>query len=652
MKTARIEENVDADEDRQVPGNARYSDRRAYDRFPEADPVIDRFAVSWVTVIWSMIAAACLTLAAVHFPIWCKNRAAWASLFFSLTAFATTALVFCELWMMRSETPEEYATAVRWTHVPLWLVMLSLIGFLRVYLEAGRWWLAWGAIVLRTMSLLANFTTGANLNLLEITEVRRIPFLGEQVSVAVGVPNPWMLLGQLSVWLCVIFVADASVSAWRRGERAKVVGLGGSTIFLLLAGAAQGLLVFRGGIQAPTTLSLLFLGIIVAMAYELSRDLLRAHQLIVKLGESEQHMSLAADAANLAVWTRDVASNETWASGKWRELFGFTPSEPLNLESLLQRVHSDDRDMLRRLLAQAMTGAGRYHVEFRVVLPNGGTRWIAAQGRAEFDSRGRAIRTRGAAMDCTARKKAEQEMRLLHQEIAHVGRISVMGQLATALAHEINQPLGAILRNTEAAALFLQDPSPDLDEVRAILDDIHKDDQRAGAVIDRMRSFLRRQDIEMRPLDVGELFSDVAALLKPDAAARRVKLDLDIPRDVPPVAGDRVHLQQVLLNLVSNGMDAIDESNRNGRRVVLSAKRDGAQSVEIAVSDSGGGIPAEKLGRVFDPFFTTKPKGMGMGLSISRTIIEAHGGWLWAENHNGGGARFLFTVPAAEGGSR
>ncbi|WP_436825265.1 sensor histidine kinase [Variovorax sp. DT-64] len=598
-----------------------------------------------------MIAAACLTLAAVHFPIWCKNRAARASLYFSLTAIAITALVFCELWMLRAQTPEKYATAVRWTHVPVWLVMLSLIGFVRAYLEAGRWWLAWCAIGMRTMALLANFTTGSNLNLLETTAVQRVQFLGEQVSVAVGVPNPWMLLGQLSLWLFVIFVVDASVAAWRRGDRRKAAGFGGSIVFLVLAGAAQAVLVFWQGIEAPLTLSLFYLGIIAVMAYELSRDVWRAQELIVKLGESEQHMSLAADAANLGVWTRDVASNETWVSGRWRELFGFAPSEPLNLEGLLQRVHSDDRDTVRRLLGQAVTGPGRYHIEFRVVLPDGATRWIAAQGRAEFDSRGRAIRTRGAAMDCTARKKAEQEMRLLHQEIAHVGRVSVMGQLATALAHEINQPLGAILRNTEAAALYLEDPSPDLDEVRAILDDIHKDDQRAGAVIDRMRAFLRRQDIEMRPLDVGELFSDVAALLKPDAAARHVKLDLDVPRDVPSVAGDRVHLQQVLLNLVSNGMDAIDESNRNSRRVVLSAKRDGAQSVEIAVSDSGGGIPAEKLGRVFDPFFTTKPKGMGMGLSISRTIIEAHGGWLWAENHIGGGARFLFTVPAAGEGS-
>jgi two-component system, LuxR family, sensor kinase FixL len=237
---------------------------------------------------------------------------------------------------------------------------------------------------------------------------------------------------------------------------------------------------------------------------------------------------------------------------------------------------------------------------------------------------------------------------LLRQEIAHVGRVSVVGQLATALAHEINQPLGAILRNAEAAAMFLQQDAPDLEEIRAILDDIRKDDQRAGAVIDRMRSLLRRQEVETRPLEVDELFGDVAALLRPEAVARKVKLAVGIQGHVPRVAGDRIHLQQVLLNLVSNGMDAIDASGRTGRNIVVTARDAGMQCVEIAVSDSGGGIQADHAANLFQPFFTTKPEGMGMGLAISRTIIEAHGGRLWAENVENGGARFLFTVPTAE----
>ncbi|HVN21371.1 MAG TPA: ATP-binding protein, partial [Dongiaceae bacterium] len=242
---------------------------------------------------------------------------------------------------------------------------------------------------------------------------------------------------------------------------------------------------------------------------------------------------------------------------------------------------------------------------------------------------------------------AEQEVQTLQQEIAHVGRVSMLGQLASALAHEINQPLAAILRNAEAAELFLQDPSPDLDEVRAILSDIRSDDQRAGSVIDRMRGLLKRQNLVRRPVDVGELVGGVIALVGSDAAARHITLSVAMAKDLRPVCGDPVHLQQVLLNLIVNGMDALGDVTGKDRHVSVSASLDGPGSVEIVVSDSGPGIPADKLTHIFDSFFTTKPEGMGMGLPISRTIIEAHGGRLWAESNNGSGASFRFTLPIA-----
>jgi PAS domain S-box-containing protein len=384
------------------------------------------------------------------------------------------------------------------------------------------------------------------------------------------------------------------------------------------------------------------------MGYELSQDVLRAAQLSNDLRESEQRMSLAVDAANFGIWIRDFARNEIWATDKWRELFGFTPSERLKLECILQRLHPDDRETMRQALTKAVAGAGRYETEYRLMLPDGGMRWIASQGRVEFDAKGQPVLMRCTSLDCTARKQAEQEMLLLRQEIAHVGRVSMMGQLASALAHELNQPLGAILRNAEAAELFMENESPDLDEIRAILADIRKDDQRAGSVIDRMRALLKRRDLETRPLGLGELVGDVASLARADAASRQVKLDVDVAGGLPLVRGDRVHLQQVLLNLVLNGMDALNGVSPQDRCVSVTARLDGTQTVEIAVSDTGHGIPADKLAHVFDPFFTTKPNGIGMGLPISRTIVEAHGGRLWAENNNGGGAAFRFTLPIAE----
>ena len=244
--------------------------------------------------------------------------------------------------------------------------------------------------------------------------------------------------------------------------------------------------------------------------------------------------------------------------------------------------------------------------------------------------------------------KVEQEANELRQEIAHVGRVSMLGQLASALAHEINQPLGAILRNTEAAELHMQNQSPDLEELRAILGDIQKDDQRAVAVIDRMRSLLGRRKLNREPILLRDPIEDLLNLVRSDATTRNVRLEMDVPADLPPVCADRVHFQQVLLNLIMNAMDAQNECAPEARRVAVSAQRDGRATVEVAVRDSGHGIPAGHLSKVFDSFHTTKPDGMGMGLAISRTIIEAHGGRLWAENNEDGGATFRFTLPIAE----
>ncbi len=508
--------------------------------------------------------------------------------------------------------------------MPVWLLFVSLVGFVRLYLSAGRTWLAWAVCGLRTFALLLNFLVGQNLNYREITHLRHVRFLGESVSVAVGVPNPWMVVGQLSLLLLLIFAADASVTAWLRGDRRRALTVGGSIVFFTFVSTSQSLLVFWGVIQAPIVASISFMGLVAVMGYELSRDVFRASQLVGELKESkdglrenEQRMRLAVEAANFGIWIRDLARNEIWASDRWRELFGFTPSEPLDLERIRQRLHPDDREVLQQILTKALAGGGSYETEFRVSLPDGGCRWISSHGRVEFDATGQPIRVRGVSRDVSAQKQAEQETQLLRREVAHVARVTMMGQLASALAHEINQPLGAILRNAEAAELFMQDASPDLDEIRAIIADIRTDDQRAGAVIDRMRGLLKRQPLNTRTLDVGELVCDVRALVRAEAVARHVKLEVNVAGDLPPVCGDRVHLQQVMLNVILNGMDALDGASGGERHINVIALRNGAQTVEIAVSDTGSGIPADKLPHVFDPFFTTKPNGIGMGLPTS-----------------------------------
>jgi signal transduction histidine kinase len=243
------------------------------------------------------------------------------------------------------------------------------------------------------------------------------------------------------------------------------------------------------------------------------------------------------------------------------------------------------------------------------------------------------------------RRRAEAEILNQRTELAHVARVSTMGQLSSALAHELNQPLGAILRNAEAAELFLQRENPDLQEIRAILADIRKDDQRAGSVIDRMRSLLRRHSLESNPLDLRGLLEETVTLTRSDALARQVDLTLKLPAMLPVMHGDRVHLQQVLLNLILNGMDAMADRGAEERLLTVRAGLTEDGSVEVAVCDCGAGIPPDKMKFLFEPFFTTKRNGMGMGLAISRTIIEAHGGKIRAENNAAKGATFKFILP-------
>jgi PAS domain S-box-containing protein len=399
----------------------------------------------------------------------------------------------------------------------------------------------------------------------------------------------------------------------------------------------------------PVVVSPPFLITICAIAIELSRDVLHATTLARDLRESQQRLDLAASAAGFGMWVWDVARNQTWATDEARTLLGVRKDEVLDFDRWSASVHPQDAAAVRQTVAQALAKGDRFAAEYRVKRSDGTTRWIVAQGSAEADANGRPAVVRGIFRDVTESKLAQSESEELRRDLAHAGRVTMLGQLASALAHELSQPLGAILRNAEAAEMLLQEPDPDLEELREIVTDIHKDDRRAGEVIDRLRALLERRKVELQPVEVEPLVQDVLSLLRSDALARHVTLDYALEPNLPSVLGDKVHLSQVLLNLIMNGMDALNGSPCNGRRVVVEARHGLGKMIELAVADSGHGIPAEVVERVLDPFFTTKSTGMGMGLPISRTIVEAHGGRMWADNGNGTGATFRFSLPVADG---
>jgi two-component system sensor kinase FixL len=273
-------------------------------------------------------------------------------------------------------------------------------------------------------------------------------------------------------------------------------------------------------------------------------------------------------------------------------------------------------------------------------------RWVAACGRVYEDKQGKPIRLLGVSMDITARKQAELEAARQQQDLAHFARVTTLGELSCSLAHELTHPLTAILSNAQAAQRFLARDDADLDEVREILNDIVTEDQRAGEVIHRLRPLLRKGEPPKHcdDVDLNEVVRDVLKLMRNDLINQNVTVDTDLAQNLPSVTGDRVQLQQVVLNLVMNGCEVMADCNSSERQLLIASKSENG-TVRVSVTDRGGGIPEGKREQVFDRFFTTKKEGMGLGLSICRTIINAHQGEIWATNNSDRGATFHFSLP-------
>ena len=837
-------------------------------------------------------------LALMHVVVWWKNRTARANLVFSVMAIAVAAFAVLELALMRAETPEQFGLAIRWMHVPAWVIIVSLVGFVRLYLRAGRRWLAWAVVGVRTLSLIFNFGFSPNINYREITAVRHIPFLGESVSVAEGVANPWMLVAQLSLLLLVIFVTDAAITVWRRGDRRQ--GLVVSIVFFVVAATADAVLITWGIISMPLTASLFYQGIVAAMGYGLSYDLFRAAQLAKQfqaseaaLHESEARVSLAANAAKLGLWLWNIQSDELWVTEQWRRLFGFAESEPVSFDRVLQVVHPEDRERMKQLVQHAFEGSGgEYENEYRITRPDGSIRWMAGHGSVELDERGKPAFARGVSRDITLRKHAEEALResearfrtvadaapvmiwmsgtdklcnffnkgwldftgrmveqelgngwaegvhredfdrcldvyvnsfdarqpftmeyrlrrndgefrwvldtgtprfaddgtflgyigsciditelkraeekfrlvldgapnamimvdsagvisfanapaatvfgyplseligcnietliperfrdrhpghrqvfssqpskramgagrdlfgrrrdgsefpvevglnpirtaqgvfvlasviditarkqaeLEHQrqnmELARVGRVAVMGELAASLAHEVNNPIGAMVANASAGQRLIAAGKVEIGELNALLADIAADGRRAGEIVQSIRNMVRKGKVHHALIQIEGIIHDLLRIVHAEAVERDVTVSAEVDSDGGRVWADRVQLLQVFLNLTLNAFEAMSAMRPDARRLVIHAGSNGNGEIVVSVRDSGPGFPEGMVEQLFEPFFSTKAEGTGMGLAISRSIIEAHGGTLSGENCDNGGACFTVCLP-------
>lgn len=371
-----------------------------------------------------------------------------------------------------------------------------------------------------------------------------------------------------------------------------------------------------------------------------------------RLRRSEAYLAEGQRLCHTGTWAWNVSRGDLFWSEEHFRIFGLNPetTKPA-YEMFFQAVHAEDRSPLRQNFERMVGANADFDAQYRIVRPDGTIRFIHSLAHPVF-SAGEVTEYVGTVVDVTERVATEEQIRNLHGELAHLTRLTTVGELAAAIAHEVNQPLGAIVNNASVARdLASAGTKGNRHELNETLSDIVTDANRAAAIIARIRGLMKQTTPKREELQLGDVVKDVVALARRALAENQISVRMDMPDDLPRVSADRVQMQQVLFNLTMNAIEAM--STAHSTRVVTFAgrgeERNGTPAVLVSVSDLGVGFNAEDEERLFEAFYTTKPNGLGMGLRISRSIVEAHGGRLWAQLNSDRGATLFFYLPAESG---
>jgi signal transduction histidine kinase/integral membrane sensor domain MASE1 len=359
----------------------------------------------------------------------------------------------------------------------------------------------------------------------------------------------------------------------------------------------------------------------------------------------EQRIALAAASSSVGLWQYEIATESFWATEYCRTLFALPPDVPLDLDRLLSRIHPNDFLTASGALKSAIARPTTLEIEFRVRRNGDEERWISARAQPVFGEDGNPIAMTGAFADATLRKTAEAEADTQRQEIAHLMRVSMLGELSGGLAHELTQPLTAILSNAQAGKILLEKGTKNLTEIKNIFDDIITEDDRAGEVIHRLRGLLKKGEVKYETVDMNELIASTLRLLHSELIDRRISFTSKTAPNLAKVHGDPVQLQQILLNLFMNAMDAMDDVAMARRAITVTTATTTEGGIEVQIADRGTGLPPAQEKNVFRPFFTTKKRGLGLGLSICASIVKLHGGTLSLQNNVTEGATAIFRLP-------
>jgi PAS domain S-box-containing protein len=359
------------------------------------------------------------------------------------------------------------------------------------------------------------------------------------------------------------------------------------------------------------------------------------------LRRSEAYLAEAQRLSHTGTFGWDVSSGYLYWSQETFRIFEYEPATLPDVERVLQRTHPEDRALVRRIIDSAFQERKGFEVEYRLLMPAGSVKHLRVVAHLATNG----LEIVGAVTDVTESKEAQDALRTSQAELAHISRVMTMGELAASIAHEVTQPLAGIVANGNACIRWLAGACPNLEEARDAAQRIVRDGKRAAEVLARIRALTRKAAPEMERLDLNDTIKEVVALAQGELRKNRVALRTELLDDLPPVFGDRVQLQQLVLNLFMNGIEAMSAVGDRPRELAVTTGNGERDQVLVTVRDSGVGLDPQGREHIFDAFYTTKPRGMGMGLSISQSIVQNHGGRLWAAANDGPGATFQFTVP-------
>lgn len=572
-----------------------------------------------------MLSAALFTIAAVHFRMCFDRSSGPRHRFFVAAAMSFAFYALFERAMMLAETPAEYGSLGRWVHVVIWFGLVSTALFVRSYLGSNREWLFWSVIILRSLAVVINFATPVNLNYLEITSISKVPVLREMVSIAVGVPNPLMIVGQTSSLLLIIYCIDAAIRTFRLGHRQRALTIGGSFVIFSITNFFAPVMSFWGVIEWPLFASPGFLGILGAMGFELSRDIQLSAQLADDLARSEadlresaRQLDLSADAANVGIWTRKVGEKEIVASRKWNELFGFETSHVVTVQEFRSRIHPDDLEQVLRHSNAMEQGGGGFDYQYRIVLPSGETRWMASTGKVDLVD-GKAVRLRGASVDITKRKLAEEDAHELSRRL-----MSAQEKERARIARELHDDLSQSLA---LLSINLQGVSVEPAEPRVVKEKVNQ----LSLQIQRLSSDVHRISHELHPAKLEQLGLESAlrGFCREVAATHGLKIEFnaaEVSRSLP---------NDVSLCLYRVAQESLQNIVKHSGASVVNVKLDQHEAeISLTVTDNGSG---------FDPESVRAKESLGL-VSMSERI-GAVSGAITIDSSVGSGSQIIARVP-------